>query len=240
MWRTPLGERALRGAEWTLFREVLGVLWDQVEMGIETDEPALFRTRVRAFDRLGPNQKLAMLALVGRALAREEVPPPELTSVSEGTVAAVLALLRQEVAIELDAAASPTDRRAAETEGIATHWRELVRAAYAEVEVLLAAQFENEQVEAEEEEEPTAALPPVTSTDKPTWESMTDELNDALLWDGDYDEEDPFLDAEPEERAADLAILRIDEDYFTGIAPDPTDAEVEEVRRVLAEICRGS
>ena len=209
-------------------------------MGIQTGEPDLFRTRVGAFDRLGPNQKLAMLALVGRALVKEDVLPPELTSVSEGTVAAVLALLRQEVEMELDAAASPTDRRAAETEGNATLWRELVRAAYAEVEGLLAAQFENEQVKPEEQEEPTAGLPPVTSDDKAAWESMTDELNDALLWDGDYDEEDLFLDAEPEERAADLEILRIDEGYFTDIAPDPSDAELQEVRRMLTEICRGS
>jgi hypothetical protein len=55
MWRTPLGERALKGAEWVVFREALGMLWDQVETGIESGEPDLFETGIAAFDRLTSN-----------------------------------------------------------------------------------------------------------------------------------------------------------------------------------------
>ncbi len=57
---------------------------------------------VDVFDRLTNSQKLAMLALVGRALLIKETRPPALTAVSEGTVAALFAYLRELVEVELD------------------------------------------------------------------------------------------------------------------------------------------
>jgi hypothetical protein len=80
MWRTPLGERILEGAEWALFREGLSVLWDSVEESF--DDPELCFTDVQIFDRLEPAQKLAMLEAVGSALCNEDVPCPELTAIS--------------------------------------------------------------------------------------------------------------------------------------------------------------
>ena len=57
MWRTPEGNRVLRGAEWELFREGLSCLWDLVEDG--GDEDDRFGVGIDAFDSLQQGQKLA-------------------------------------------------------------------------------------------------------------------------------------------------------------------------------------
>jgi hypothetical protein len=87
MWWTPKGERVLRGAERDLFREGLDGTWNLVEESM--DDPNLLSSGVEAFDRLQPNQKLALLALVGNALKDEAEPRPEHTAHTEATVAAI-------------------------------------------------------------------------------------------------------------------------------------------------------
>ena len=239
MWRTPLGERALKGAERALFREVLGMLWDQVELAIDTGELDLCETGVGSFDRLTPNQKLAMLALIGQAMRSEDVPAPELTSVSEGAVAAVLALLRDEVKMEPAAAKLPAAKLTAEELERAT-FCELVGAAYPEVKAVRGDEAEGGEGESEEDaDEPRVRVPAVTSHDNDAWELMIDLLFSAVLWDTDYDTDELFLDVPPEHRLDDMEFLGVDEDYFQGIAPDPTDVELTAVRRELSEICEG-
>ncbi len=66
MWSTSVGDRILRGAESELFRHGLCALWDDIENA--GDAPELCETGVAVFDRLQPASKLAMIALVGRAL----------------------------------------------------------------------------------------------------------------------------------------------------------------------------
>jgi hypothetical protein len=240
MWKTPLGERALKGAEWALFREALGILWDRLEIGIDIDVPDLCQTGVGSFDRLTPTQKLAMLALIGRAMTTEDLAAPELTSVSEGTVAAVCTLLRDEARSEVVTAGLPAARRTAEDLERSTFWRERLCAAYLEVKALMAAGPEGDEAEVwagADADDPPFDLPEVTSPDEDVWGMMIDVLNDAVLWDTDYDTDEFFLDALPEVRALDMEFLGIDEDYFKGIAPDPTDQELGEVRRELRELC---
>src|SRR4051794_14261888 len=100
MWRTPIGERVLRGSEWDLFCEGLGLLRDQVETWL--DDPDLCMTGVAIFDRLQPASQLAMLALVGQALHDEAEPCPDLTALTEGTLAAVYASIHQWIEIDID------------------------------------------------------------------------------------------------------------------------------------------
>ena len=69
MWRTQIGERTLRGSEWELFRHGLWALWDHIDDA--GDEPLLCETGVAVFDRLQTASKLAMIALVGKALSDE-------------------------------------------------------------------------------------------------------------------------------------------------------------------------
>ncbi len=100
MWRTQLGERTLRGCEWELFRQGLWAFWDDIE--VAGDVPELCRTGVAVFDRLQQASKLAMIALVGKALSADDEPRPPLTALTEGTFAAIYATIRQEIEIEID------------------------------------------------------------------------------------------------------------------------------------------
>ena len=75
MWWTSEGERVLRGAEWELFREGVSGIWDHIEASSEEDS---FCCGIKAFDHLQTNQKLALLALVAKALRDETVSMPEL------------------------------------------------------------------------------------------------------------------------------------------------------------------
>ncbi|HKB40783.1 MAG TPA: hypothetical protein VKD72_30435, partial [Gemmataceae bacterium] len=101
MWRTSLGDRVLRGAEWELFRTSLSCVWDLVEESFGVGD--LFESGIDAFDDLQPGQKLALLALVGKALRDEAAPTPPLTAHNEAAIAAVFENVRQSIELEADA-----------------------------------------------------------------------------------------------------------------------------------------
>src|SRR3954447_14828030 len=102
MWWTPLGERVLRGAEWELFRDGLAMVRDLVEEAKSSDEPEIGSVGVEAFDQLQPNQKLALLARVGKALKDQGEPMPELTAHTEAAVAAVYAHILSMIVMEIE------------------------------------------------------------------------------------------------------------------------------------------
>lgn len=82
MWRTQCGNRALKPAEWELFREGIDRLRDEIEMAYACPEDLV--TGVEVFDGLQPSQKLAMLLRVGKALRDRSEPAPELTALYRG------------------------------------------------------------------------------------------------------------------------------------------------------------
>jgi hypothetical protein len=97
MWRTPLGDRVLRGEEGRLLQNGLGALVDRLdEMGGDHG------VGVGVFDGLSLPERLAVLEQVGRALLLEVVPCPELTAVVEGAVAAVYAQVLIDLEAEID------------------------------------------------------------------------------------------------------------------------------------------
>src|SRR5437868_3285945 len=98
MWWTPNGERILKGAEATVFREALGVLSDL----IYDDEGGTFHFGVTLFDNLQRGQKLAVLAETAGALLREDAPMPKLTAVREAAVAVVYRHMLEMVQLELE------------------------------------------------------------------------------------------------------------------------------------------
>ena len=100
MWWTSDGERVLHGAEWNLFREGLGALWDSVEESAVIADN--LDTGIRVFDRLESGSQLALLALVGKALSDEAIPSPDLTANTEGAVAAIFEQIAQEVTMEIE------------------------------------------------------------------------------------------------------------------------------------------
>ncbi len=85
MWWTPDGQRVLQGAEAKLFREALGMIVDMVR----DDAEGLWQFGAPPFDKLQPNQKLAVLAQVGTALLCKDQPMPRLTAALEASVGAV-------------------------------------------------------------------------------------------------------------------------------------------------------
>src|SRR3954464_4615406 len=135
MWWTPLGERVLRGAEWELFRDGLAMVRDLVEESKSSDDPEIGSVGVEAFDQLQAHQKLALLALVGKALKDEGEPMPELTAHTEATVAAVYAHILAMIVMEIESplASGPGDGwDDPEDIGDAFSWRRLALAAYLE------------------------------------------------------------------------------------------------------------
>lgn len=213
MWMTSEGERVLRGAEWLLFREGLGCLWDEVEEAF--DDPEILSTGIESFDSLQPSQQLAMLALVGKALRDVGEPSPPLTAHSEGTIAAVFQWILLGVTFEVDNSDEPAFR------DDPTNWRRLVLAACRETRCR------------------KGRLPRATSKDLELWEELIlEDLENRILWDdGDHDMAGAFLDLEPERARLKLAMCQIDEEYFTAIAPDPTDEELPAIRAVLRDLC---
>jgi hypothetical protein len=206
VWRTSLGDRVLRGAEWELFRTALCCVWDLVEESFVVGD--LFESGIDAFDDLQPGQQLALLALVGQALRDEATPTPPLTAHNEAAIATAFESVRQSIELEAD------------DEGEAgTFWRGLVRMAYGRTEAGRG--------------EP---LPAATCDDHKEWDLLIESLSDRILWDADYEMGGELLDADPEEARARLKALRIDEDYYLALAPDPVGEELGRVRRTLRQL----
>jgi hypothetical protein len=232
MWRTPCGERALQSCEWQLFRAGLSLLWDQVEESM--DDPELCLTGVRVFDRLEPASKLAMMALVGSALLDQHEACPNLTALNEGTFAAVYAFIRQWIDVEIDSAKEGP--HSALDPG---SMRNLVLAAYREAQSRWkeVGTYEGPGDEDDDEEEPPS-LPGPDCEDCDRWADLLDELMDQVLWgDRDFEAEDMMLDVNPDLGQGLKTYLGIDDDYFTGVPPEPSVAELTEIRGSLRRLC---
>ncbi len=154
-----------------------------------------------------------MLAIVSKALCDETVPTPELTALSEATVAAVYRHLLHAVEFEIE---SQIDLETVEP---SVFWRQLLLAACREAQ--------------EDWEEP---LPEVTCDDLREWQILLECLADRVFWDEDYAIGREFLDADPETSHAKMKAMGIAEDHFLATAPDPSDEQLQEIRRVLLEV----
>jgi hypothetical protein len=211
MWNTPEGKRVLQGSEWELFRQGLSALWDWVEESF--DDRGLCETGIAAFDELQPNQKLAILAFVGQAMHDAAMPAPALTAHVEGAAAAVFQRIRDSIGEEIELQDEPDMR------DHATHWRDLALAAALETKTT--------------GEEP---LPDSRSKDLEDWNCLIDCLSDRVLWDTDYDMGGEFLDAAPQAGQAMMREMGIDPDYFLAVAPDPTEDQLDQIRRTLRQL----
>jgi hypothetical protein len=88
-----------------------------------------------------------------------------------------------------------------------------------------------------EDGKPVAKTLSKKCTDIEEWQDLIDSISEAILWDRDYDEAESFLDDEPELRDLKYAAMGIRADYFTAVAPNPTDKEMKSVRRQLRQLC---
>jgi hypothetical protein len=207
MWQTEDGNRVMRGAEWEFFREALGSLWEDVESEFYCNEP--FTLGVDAFDELQPGQKLAVLALVGKALRDESAPPPKRSAFADGAVAAVFAFAGIMVECEIEAP----------TRGYKTFWRKRASAAWKEAN------------------HSRRAAVGVRSDDYEAWDFLViSAMEEAILGDKDYGLCHVFLDADPAVAHAYMRLMDIRDDYFLALAPDPTEEQLAEIRRTLREL----
>jgi hypothetical protein len=213
MWRTSIGERTLRGKEWDLFREGLSMLWDRITMSRR--DPHLCMTGVGVFDDLQPASRLAMLALVGKALHDEAEPCPDLTALTEGTFAAVYAVIRDQIDVEIE-----SGREDPSSYGDDSSLRALVLATFHEVSP-----------------EWHDSLPSPDCEDVDHWTILLNVLMDRVLWDRDFEDEELFLDTDPGVGDPLKKKLGIAGGYFTAIAPEPTGAQLASIRETLRRLC---
>lgn len=177
----------------------------------QDEDGTIWQFGVPPFDTLQYGQKLAVLARVGCGLLREDEAAPRLTAVLEGAVAVIYALVWDMVQLEID------DPEIA-VQG--PSWRELVLGACREREV------------ADE-------LPEPGCDDLEEWDLLIQCLEEGVLWDADWEGGEMHLDADPEASRRLKKLMRIDEDYYVDVPPDPSGEELEEVLATLRELTRG-
>jgi hypothetical protein len=232
MWMTARGERTLCEYEWEVFRRGLRFLWDRIEDCLDGFDA--YDTGVAVFDRLEPESKLAMMSLVGQALGDPCVPTPVATALSDGTIAAVYAAVPDIIAIEIMMERAGQTR---ERDRFST--RELVLAAVLQVFPDYGVPYP-ELVLLERVAGLRWKLPRPDSQQLDDWFGMVDELMFVAQGKAPaYDEENYYLDVDPGVSGRRKEEEHIDDEYFTTIAPDPNDRELELIRENLWRLCRG-
>lgn len=213
MWRTQNGIRTLKGAEAELIRESLGMMCDMLrEEYLQYVEQ--WEYGVRVFDQLTYNQRTALLTNVATYLLTETDDYPPLNAINEGAVGAIYENIKANLIFELDESSTNDNSEASEVE----NWRSLILAACKEAEV--------------------EDLPDVNNLDYNEWKINLDILEEQVLWDRDFESSNFYLDLNPETGKHLKDYMRIDEDYFTAIPPDPTDEEVEIAFKTLMKLTR--
>jgi hypothetical protein len=69
------------------------------------------------------------------------------------------------------------------------------------------------------------------------WECLLDCLACRILWDDDFNMAEYFMDGDPDESRVLMERMGIADEYFTAIAPDPTEKELGVIREQLRKLC---
>lgn len=196
-----------------MIRTLIAFARDALEEELAFGEPWI--SGIRLFDELSTCQKIALLATVGRALLEENIPSPPLDAVHEATVGMLFETLSRALECEIyDAQFFPDDD--------ITAWRRLVLAA------------------ARETDGDDGELPDPRSCNMDDWSLLIEVLDSYVLWDDDWNTPELVMDSSPEEARAVKQSLAISDDYYTAIAPDPTEADLKLARAALLEIAKGA
>lgn len=211
MWHTPDGTRVLRDLERELARRGVETAYELIKLGVSTQLP--WECGITQFDTLTPEQQMALLADVGRALFYKSVRPPVHTAVNEACVYAIYRALAMQIDFEIDGQ---------------SQYEQSTRDLICE---LIAAERTTDDYELDDE-------PPLTadSQDSERWHFEVECLADKVLWDRDWELDEQMVDCSPERSRLLKTHLGIDDDYFTSIAPEPND--LSQVRRHLDRLVR--
>ena len=207
MWQTSQGTRTLEGAEAHLVGEVVHYLLDQILVGIEINEP--HRSDVPIFDALQPTQQLVMLAQVAQGLLSNNVEPVPLTAINEGAIYAVFCELRSLIEIEID------------FERLGEDPDNTIRTAA--IEAWLQHNQWNDGDEVKD------ILPDPDTMDVDHWTWFVEMIADQILWDRDFDLDGLVADIQPEKADQLKAYLGIERDYYSTIAPDVRDFDIQQI-----------
>jgi hypothetical protein len=167
---------------------------------------------VTVFDRLTHGQRVVVLDEVANGLLREETPTPPHTAANEAAIAAVFRTIRELIELE-------TDEDPAGLSGPDSSIRRLVR-------------------EACWDQQLRVSIPWIGTEDPEEWESCTSELTDQILWDRDFEDEDTFVDAPPEETQQRLELACISEEYYGAVPADPESKDVDRLVAGVRSLCR--
>ncbi|MEM6473038.1 MAG: hypothetical protein AAF802_25985 [Planctomycetota bacterium] len=210
-WHTPSGDRSLGGEEAELVRDSIAAMVEELASCRETeDEP--WRYGICLFDDLSWTQQLGLLDQLASYLLMETEQTLELSGINEAGVAAIYRNIAQQIELEIELEeVSPPEYRC--------RWRAATLAAFV--------CNEHAEVLEAEGDGPAAFEIDPESTVVAEWESIVDCLADRVLWDRDFEMVNEVIDAPPERAAAMRAALGIQPSYYTAIAPDPTEHQID-------------
>ena len=210
-WWTIDGEITLKGREAEEIRELLGYIYEQIDDPHAEDIE--YPTSVRLFFNLEPRQQLAVLLDVGSALLEEDYPAPKMTAVREAAVAAIYDTLYTLTEIEIDG-----ERMGMKPGPIRKSILEIVPTI-----------VDDEYLE-------EFPLPDASCQDMSEWDSLIEVMRSHVLGDQDWDMEEDFVDLAPEKAELLKKMCTIPDDYYTDVAPDPTESELAKIRKGLTEL----
>ena len=226
-WHTPSGDRYLVGEEAELVRDSIATMVQELASCRETEEEP-WAYGVTLFDELSWQQQLAVLNQLATNLLQETGETLELSGVNEAGVAAVYQNITQQIELEIELhPVSPAEYRC--------RWRQATLDAFRE--------NENDDVIRQEtlaQESDGESIFDIETDclDLQRWQWLVELLADRVLWDRDFEMVNEMIDAPPERAAAMRAALGITPGYYTAIAPDPTDKQVDALFESIERITR--
>lgn len=196
-WQTTDGDRVLLGKELELY--ALGM--QQCLLKLEQNDDESLELGIAPFDRLVPTQQKAALLYVFNAMTDPTIDPPDLTAVIEAIAYSPFAMLRNKIEEEIENDADDRDSR--------YYWRTKVLETYQFL-------YKEDAVGNSGDDEDVEFT--IFDTDMDEWESLIDQISNAISDDMDWQILDHLR--KPEAEGRDLQSLK----EAIGVSPNFTDA----------------
>ena len=228
MWHTSRGDRTLDGHEAVLVSKAIdvmvGALLVHIDEEFEDSAPDC-ETGIAIYDMCTPSQRIGLLHEVAKYLLTSTDEPLALSALTDATVAAIFVEIRDQIAIEIEFAASHEDSGQPQ-------WREMVLAAHRSIYSSNCEEFYGGVYGS------SVGEFDASSDDLRRWETRVDELVDSILWDRDFEMAEGFLDIDPGVSRQRRRLLGIDDEYFTSVAPDPRPEQAYQLASRTRDIVR--
>ena len=220
-WDSFEGERFLTGAGARLFREAFVQMLGYIRSDLMTNEAEhgpQSKSGVAMFDALTNQQRAEIVSDMAIHFLTETPTSLKLTATHEATLYSLLLKIRDEVTMELDVLRLD-EGEDDEFDPYANHWRTLVADAYAER--LDLESWENGDDTDGSADDEFGILDP-DGCDVEIFEEAIESLADKILSDRDFEMEDIFMDASPEESETLRSLMGIGGRFFMETPNDPS------------------